>query len=82
VAAVDPLLRAIEDGPPSPEVVLDASGLVALDTSGLDALRQLHKTIVARGGRLVIEALHEQPRSLVERSGFARELAAARGAAA
>lgn len=81
VAAVDPLIRTIEEGPPSPEVVLDASGLVALDTSGLDTLRQLHKTIVARGGRLALEALQDQPRSLVERSGFAGELAAARGAA-
>jgi SulP family sulfate permease len=56
-------------------VVLDATHLVALDTSGLDALRQLHKAIVQRGGSLRLEALNEQPRSLIERSGFAQELA-------
>jgi sulfate permease, SulP family len=76
VARVDPLIRALETGPAAPNVVLDATHLVALDTSGLDALRQLHKAILQRGGSLRMEALHEQPRSLIERSGFAHELAA------
>ncbi|MDB5874687.1 MAG: dauA [Ramlibacter sp.] len=75
VARVDPVIRAVEDGGASPDMVLDATHLVALDTSGLDALRQLHKALLHHGGRLRIEALHEQPRSLIERSGFARELA-------
>jgi sulfate permease, SulP family len=75
VARVDPVIRRVEDGPSAPDIVLDATHLVALDTSGLDALRQLHKAILQRGGSLRIEALHEQPRSLIERSGFAHELA-------
>jgi SulP family sulfate permease len=42
----------------------------------LDALAQLLKAVAARGGRLRIEHLHEQPRSLIERSGFGARLAA------
>ncbi len=76
VARVDPVIRAVETGPAAPQVVLDATHLIALDTSGLDALRQLHKSVLQRGGSLRMEALHEQPRSLIERSGFAKELAA------
>ena len=76
VARVDPLIRTLEAGPAGPQVVLDATHLVALDTSGLDALRQLHKAVLQRGGSLRMESLHEQPRSLIERSGFAHELAA------
>jgi SulP family sulfate permease len=75
VARVDPLIRAVESGPAGPRMVLDAGHLVALDTSGLDALRQLHKAVLQRGGSLRMVALHEQPRSLIERSGFAHELA-------
>jgi sulfate permease, SulP family len=75
VARVDPVVRALESGAAVPNVVLDATHLVALDTSGLDALRQLHKAVLQRGGSLRIEALHEQPKSLIERSGFAHELA-------
>jgi SulP family sulfate permease len=75
VARVDTVIRAVESGAAAPGVVLDAMHLVALDTSGLDALRQLHKAVLQRGGSLRIESLHEQPRSLIERSGFAHELA-------
>ena len=39
------------------EVVLDALQMVHLDTSGLDALRQLHKVVLLRGGSLRIENL-------------------------
>jgi len=75
-AKVDPILQAVEAGPPGMDVVLDASELVALDTTGLDALSQVLKAVAARGGRLSVIHLHEQPRSLIERSGFADRLAA------
>ena len=61
---------------PSVIVVLDALQLVHLDTSGLDALRQLHKVVLLRGGTLHLENLQEQPREVIERSGFGAELAA------
>lgn len=75
-AKLDTIIQAVEVGPPGVDVVLDASELVALDTTGLDALAQVLKAVSARGGRLSIEHLHEQPRSLIERSGFAARLAA------
>ena len=72
------VLRAVEDGPAGPAVVLDALRLVHLDASGLDALRQLHKVILLRGGTLYMENLQEQPLLEIGRSGFAAELAAHR----
>lgn len=76
VAKIDGAVQAVENGPPAPQVVLDALQLVSLDASGLDALRQLHKAVLARGGTLRVDALQAQPRELFERSGFAAELAA------
>jgi len=76
VARIDTVVQAVENGNPAPEVVLDALQLVHLDTSGLDALRQLHKVILLRGGTLRIENLQEQPREVIERAGFHVELAA------
>ena len=76
VAKIDTAVQAVEDGAPGPVVVLDALQLVSLDASGLDALRQLHKAVLLRGGTLRIDALQQQPREVIERSGFARELGA------
>ncbi|MEO8249528.1 MAG: SulP family inorganic anion transporter [Burkholderiales bacterium] len=76
IARMDAIQSAVQNGPPEPLVTLDALHLVALDVTGLDALRQLHKIIRARGGKLLIRDLQEQPLSLLERSGFARELGA------
>lgn len=79
-AKIDPIVQAVETGPPGMDVVLDACELVALDTTGLDALEQILKAVAARGGRISVVNLHEQPRSLIERSGFADRLAAQGGA--
>ena len=76
VARIDTVVQAVENGPEAPEVVLDALQLVHLDTSGLDALRQLHKVILLRGGTLRLENLQDQPREVIERAGFHKELAA------
>lgn len=76
VAKIDGAVQAVETGPDAPQVVLDALQLVSLDASGLDALRQLHKAVLARGGTLRVDSLQQQPRELFERSGFAAELAA------
>jgi len=54
--------------------VLDAMHMIQLDTTGLDALRQLHKAVLARGGQLRLDSLQPQPLDLIERSGFAAEL--------
>ena len=76
VAKIDGPVQAVETGPDAPQVVLDALQLVSLDASGLDALRQLHKAVLARGGTLRVDHLQAQPRALFESSGFAAELAA------
>ncbi|MDD0815853.1 SulP family inorganic anion transporter [Curvibacter sp. HBC28] len=75
VDRIDGLLSDVENSPAGLTVVLDAQYLVALDTTGLDALRQLHRVIRQRGGRLRLEQLQPQPQGLVQRSGFAAELA-------
>jgi sulfate permease, SulP family len=74
VAKIDPVVQAVENGPDEPVVVLDALQLVHLDTSGLDALRQLHKAVLLRRGTLHIENLQDQPREVIERAGFGAEL--------
>jgi SulP family sulfate permease len=51
-------------------LVLEMHRLVSMDTSGIDALRQLHRELAKRGVRLVLADLNEQPRSLIRRSGF------------
>ena len=74
VAKIDPIVQAVESSQPGTHVVLDASQLISLDASGLDALEQLFKAIVQRGGQLYINHLNDQPRRLMERSGFADRL--------
>jgi sulfate permease, SulP family len=73
-AKVDPIVQEIEAAPTALAVVLDAVHLVHLDTSGLDALRQLHKAVLLKGGSLRIANLHEQPGEVIARAGFAAEL--------
>ncbi len=51
-------------------VVLEMHRLVSLDTSGLDALQQLHRTLKRRDIGLVLANVNEQPLSLIHRSGF------------
>jgi SulP family sulfate permease len=71
VARLDEILQAVEASPGPPALVLDGLQLVHVDTSGLDALQQLHKAVLARGGTLRLENLQPQPRAMVERAGLA-----------
>jgi SulP family sulfate permease len=57
-------------------VVLDMHRLISLDTSGIDALEQLHRTLHRGGITLVLARVNEQPRSLMRRSGFEERLGA------
>jgi SulP family sulfate permease len=50
-------------------VVLEASRLISMDTSGLDALVQLRRTLSRRQVQLWLCGLNEQPLSLIRRSG-------------
>ncbi len=55
-------------------LALDLHQLVSMDSTGLDALAQLHRTLQRGGRRLVLVGLNEQPASLVERGGLAAQL--------
>ena len=74
VAKIDPIVTAVQQAPAGVTVELDATQLISLDTTGLDALEQLHKAVEKRGGHLRMVGLNEQPRSLMQRSGFAAKL--------
>ena len=55
-------------------LVLDMHRLIAMDTSGLDALDQLQRTLQRRGITLWLAEINEQPRSLMRRAGFEAQL--------
>ncbi len=55
-------------------VVLDMHRLISMDTSGLDALEQLHRSLQRQGQALVLAAVTPQAMSLMRRSGFADRL--------
>jgi SulP family sulfate permease len=57
-------------------VVLEMHRLVSIDTSGLDALSQLHRSLSRQGVRLVLCDLNEQPRRVIERMHFDAQLGA------
>jgi SulP family sulfate permease len=51
-------------------VVLGMHRLISMDTSGLEALEQLHRMLKRRDISLVLANVNEQPLSLMRRSGF------------
>ena len=51
-------------------VVLDMQRLVSMDTSGLDALEQMQRTLHRQEIALVLANVNPQPLSLIRRSGF------------
>ncbi|MBA4175978.1 MAG: sodium-independent anion transporter [Leptothrix sp. (in: Bacteria)] len=57
-------------------VVLDMQRLVLMDSSGLDALEQMHRTLQRQGTALVLANVNEQPLSLMRRGGFEAVLGA------
>jgi SulP family sulfate permease len=73
-AKLDEAVNAAESAPRGMTVVLDATHLIYLDATGVDALRQLHRAVLARDGLLRLESLQPQPLEVIVRSGFAEEL--------
>ncbi len=72
VGKVEALAEQLRPG--TQAVVLDLHRLVQLDTSGLEALRELHRLLSRRGIALLLAEVGEQPLSLMQRAGFAAEL--------
>jgi SulP family sulfate permease len=68
VAKIEALPAQLPEG--TRAVVLEMHRLISLDTSGLDALQQLHRTLRRQGIGLVFANVNEQPLSLMQRSGF------------
>jgi sulfate permease, SulP family len=57
-------------------VVLEMHRLISIDTSGIDALQQLFRTLQRNGIALVLANVNEQPLDLIKRSGFADDIGA------
>jgi len=57
-------------------VVLEMHRLISVDTSGIDALQQLHRSFKRAGIALVLANVNPQPLGLIRRSGFEGELGA------
>ncbi|TCS34007.1 SulP family sulfate permease [Paucimonas lemoignei] len=55
---------------PERAMILEMHKLISLDSTGLDGLETMHKTLRRAGSRLILCGLNPQPRSLMERSGF------------
>jgi SulP family sulfate permease len=55
-------------------LILDAGQLISIDTTGLEAVKLLHDALLKRNARLFVCGLHDQPRSLFDRSGFAEAM--------
>lgn len=51
-------------------MVLELSHLINIDTTGLDVLEALRKSLHRQGGQLILCGLSRQPLSIVKRSGF------------
>ncbi len=57
-------------------VVLDMQRLVLMDSSGLDALEQMHRTLQRQGIGVVLANVNEQPLALMRSTGFELALGA------
>jgi SulP family sulfate permease len=57
-------------------LVLEMHRLISMDTSGIDALQQLHRTLRRQDVGLVLANVNPQPMGLIRRSGFEAELGA------
>jgi sulfate permease, SulP family len=65
-------VEAVGEGLPAGTraVVLELHRLLLMDSTGLDALQQLHRTLQRTGVRLVVCELNEQPLALIRRAEF------------
>jgi SulP family sulfate permease len=72
VGKLDPLFD--ERATPARFVILEMHQVINLDTTGLETLQSLARTLTKRRGALILCGLTTQPASLVRRSGFVDEL--------
>jgi len=55
-------------------LVLEMHRLIVMDTTGVEALRELRRALLKRGTVLILANVNTQPLSLLQRSGLAEEL--------
>ncbi|MBL8382213.1 MAG: STAS domain-containing protein [Burkholderiales bacterium] len=67
-------LVTVADGTPMRVLVLDLHHVINIDTTGLDTLDAIRRTLARRGIALLLCDVHAQPRSLIQRAGFAAAL--------
>ncbi|HZH07573.1 MAG TPA: SulP family inorganic anion transporter [Lautropia sp.] len=73
--SVDKIEALLDPAEPLPDImVLEMHQVINMDTTGLDALRGLHRHLERRNGRLILAELNDQPMSLLKRSGFLQAL--------
>ncbi|MCZ2290548.1 MAG: STAS domain-containing protein [Burkholderiales bacterium] len=72
VGKIEALPAQIE--PETRALVLDMHRLISIDTSGIEALEELHRRLQRRGIALVLANVNDQPLSLIRRSGFEERL--------
>ena len=68
VAKVEAVGESLPSG--AHAVVLEMHRLVSIDTSGLDALEQLHRTLKRQGVLLLLCDLNRQPLDMIQRAEF------------
>lgn len=69
--SVDKLEELIKPGKATPQIlVLSLGGLLNIDSSGLEALENVHRTLQRKNCRLLLTAVQGQPLSLLSRAGF------------
>ncbi|RTL48220.1 MAG: STAS domain-containing protein [Rhodocyclaceae bacterium] len=51
-------------------IILDVAKVINIDTTALESLENMRRTLAKRGAHIIISGLNEQPASLVRRSGF------------
>jgi len=70
------VLAVVAESPGTSWLVLDASPIVQLDSTGADTIAALADELAARGIRLVIADVHAQAQRMLERSGALERLGA------
>ena len=72
--SVNRLEELIDPDRATPKImVLSLTSLLNIDTSGLEALEHVHKSLKKKHCRLLISGANGQPLSIMKRSGFAQK---------
>src|SRR5262249_25790395 len=74
VGKLEALLETTTGDAPPRVLILDLHRVINLDTTCLDALKGLRRSLHKRGAVLVLCGANEHPLSLMRRSGFLDEL--------